>query len=282
MKTILVTGANGFIGRHMIRALSILEGIKVYPVDSSFGDISQYQTWSRFPPAHILVHLAAKSSVPLSWKSPFNFVETNCLGATLALQYCHLHRAKLIFLSSYMYGDAGSNPISENSTVSVKNPYALTKLFSEQLCDIYQQTYNIDSRIIRPFNVYGPQQGESFLIPKILKEALSLGLVHVKDLEPCRDFIYIDDLVSLVIKVIYYNGRHKVFNAGSGQSHSVHAVIKLVQKLLGRHIKVVDEGIRREGEIMHTVANIDLAKNELLWQPKFTLSEGLQIMIDQL
>lgn len=278
MKTVIVTGANGFIGRHLVRKLAT-SAFKVKGIGSGFGDLSDCKTWARLPSADVVIHLAAKSSVLGSWECPPDFVESNCLGTSYALEFCRLHNAKLIFLSTYMYGDSGSKAIPETALVFAKNPYALTKQFSENLCEIYRNNFGVESFILRPFNVYGPEQSEGFLIPKIVREAQTLGKVHVKDLDPRRDYVFVDDVIEAIVKLIEYNGSHRTFNIGTGKSHSVREVIQTVQSLLGCHVVVTSEDIRRPSEIMDSVANIDLARRELGWFPKFSLSDGLTRMM---
>ena len=278
MKTIIVTGANGFIGNHLVRKLSNSD-YHVKAICSSYGDLSDGNSWARLSSADVVIHLAAKSSVPGSWECPPDFVQSNCLGTSLALEFCRLHHAKLIFLSSYMYGDAGTEPIPETAPVFAKNPYALTKQFSENLCEFYSNNFGVECFILRPFNVYGPEQSEAFLIPKIVCEARTLGQVHVKDLDPRRDFVYVDDLVEAIMKLIEYTGPHRTFNIGTGQSHSVRDVIHTVQSLLRCPIVVTNENIRRPGEIMDSIANIELARRELEWVPRFSLYDGLSRII---
>jgi nucleoside-diphosphate-sugar epimerase len=280
MKTVVVTGANGFIGRYLVRILAT-SAFKVQGIDSDFGDISDGKTWSRLPPADVVIHLAAKSSVASSWLNPADFVQTNCLGTSLALEFCRLHGAKLIFLSSYMYGDAGSLPISETATVHAKNPYALTKHISEQLCKFFAENFGVDSRILRPFNVFGPEQDETFLIPKIIREAVMYSKVNVKDLEPRRDYVFVDDLIQAIISLIDYSGPYRIFNIGTGKSYSVTDVIQTVEALLGKRVEISCENIRRPGEIMDSVANIELAKRELSWTPNFSLADGLSRILRQ-
>lgn len=278
MKSILVTGANGFIGRHLVQSLAATD-VDVRVLNRSSGDICHSETWAQLPSSNLVIHLAAQSGVLESWECTTDFVRTNCLGITYALEYCRRHHAKLIFLSSYMYGDVGSMPIDETAPVCTKNPYALTKQFSEDLCELYSANFRIETRILRLFNVYGPEQSEKFLIPKIVREAKTLGKVYVKDLEPRRDYVYIDDVVSAISKLINYSGPHRIFNIGTGRSHSVQDIIQMVQSLLRCPVDVTNEGIRRPGEIMDSVANIDLARRELGWDPRIGLIDGLSRLV---
>lgn len=280
MKRVLVTGASGFIGRHLVRALSDLN-IDVHGLDSSAGDIACGETWKNLPAAAVVIHLAAKSGVPASWANPPDFIHANCLGTGYALDYCKRHTAKFIFLSSYMYGDAGHLKIPETASISAKNPYALTKLFGEQLCNIYSENFGVETRIIRPFNVYGPGQSDAFLMPKLVQEARTRRKIHVKDLEPRRDYVFVDDLVQAIIKLIDYSGHHRVFNVGTGRSFSVRDVIDVLEKLIEGTIDVTSDQIRRPGEIMDTVADIGLARWELDWSPQYSLAAGISRMLAQ-
>lgn len=276
MNTVLVTGAGGFIGRHLVRRLS--GQCDLHAIDSRHGDISAAATWADLPKAGVLIHLAAKSSVPASWDDPLSFIQANCLGVGHALEYCRRHGAKLIFLSSYMYGDAGSEPIAETAAISTKNPYALTKQFSEQLCNIYSDSMGVETRMLRPFNVYGPEQSDAFLIPKLVREGLA-GKTHVKDLDPRRDYVHVADVVEAIVSLMDYTGSERVFNIGSGRSYSVRDVIDTIETILGVPIEVSSDQVRRPGEVMDSVADIGLARRELGWAPRRTLAEGLAEML---
>lgn len=280
MTDILVTGANGFIGRKLIENLRHSD-YSVYGAGSSNGDISLPETWEQFPATSVLVHLAAKSFVPDSWKDPVAYLQNNCLGTSYALEYCKRNRSKLVFLSSYMYGDPLSLPISEDAPVYVNNPYALSKSLAEQVCRFYSENFGVQSYVLRPFNVYGHGQGESFLIPTIVSQVRAGNVIRVADLRPRRDFVYIKDLVNAITSTISYNGKCHIFNIGSGVSYSVEELIQMVQSILNTSFAVINADVRRPGEIMDTVANISAAKAELGWVPKFNLKDGLIDMLSQ-
>ncbi len=278
MTTALVTGADGFIGCHLVDALSAGDTV-VHRHSKRDGDVSDEETWRRLPSADVLIHLAAQSGVLKSWEAPTDFVRSNCLGVARALEYSRRHRSKMILISSYLYGDSGSTALAETAPIEIRNPYALTKRFSEQLCGLYIEQHGVDVRILRPFNVYGPRQSREFLIPMLIHQAVKHGRVVVNDLEPRRDFLHVDDLVAAIIKSIHYTGPHQVFNIGTGRSHSVLDVIRILETHLGHHLEVINQGRRRPGEIMDTVADVTLARRELGWEPTLSLVDGLSRMI---
>lgn len=275
MSRVLVTGASGFIGRHLIPRLRE-EGFEPVEVCRSAGDVSERTTWERFPPVDVVVHLAARSYVPDSWEVPADFLRTNLTGALEALEYCRLHNARLVFPSSYMYGDAGSQPIPESHPLVAKNPYALSKKLAEDAARFFAERFNVRTTILRPFNIYGPGQSEAFLIPWILRQLKSGTEVRVKDVEPRRDYVYVLDVVDAIVKAISFDGEFGVFNLGSGASHSVAEVIATMQDVWGTRLPVRSDGLRRKDEIMDTVADVSQAAQQLGWVPRFTLRQGLE------
>src|SRR5262245_55609000 len=166
MSRILVTGATGFIGRHLVPQLSA-SGHHVVQANSQSGNVTLQSTWSRFPKVEVVIHLAGKSFVPDSWADPAAFIECNLLGTVRALDYCRANNARLIFLSSYLYGNPETLPVSETSKLVAANPYALSKKLSEEICHFYASKFDISIVILRPFNVYGPGQQDYFLIPSL-------------------------------------------------------------------------------------------------------------------
>ena len=275
MAKILVTGSTGFIGKSLIANLNLLEH-DIEVMDRSFGDITDPKTWDNFTFSDIVIHLAALTFVPNSWNEPYNYINTNLLGTICALEYCKKYEAKLIFLSTYMYGTPESLPIPENAKLCAFNPYALSKKMSEDACLFYANNFNIKVIVLRPFNVYGPGQSIDFLIPSIINQALAGEEVTVKVLEPKRDYVYIDDLVNFIIATLEFDHQpFTVFNVGTGKSYSVAELINIIQQSLGTNLPVKSSGEKRQQEVMDTRADITKAAELLKWSPSWTLKQGI-------
>ncbi len=273
MPKILVTGATGFVGTHLTKALVDL-GHDVVALTSGMGNIALATTWATIPATDIVIHLAAKTYVPDSWEQPQIFMETNAYGTLRALEYCRKHKAKMIFISSYLYGNPANLPIDESSPIFTPNPYALSKKIAEDFCTFYADNYHLSTVIIRPFNIYGPGQPTSFLIPMLIKQVLTNKEIKVKDLEPKRDYIYIADLVNAIIKALQLTN-FNIINIGSGTSYSVAEIIGLIQEICGTDYQVFSSGTKRPAEIMDTVAGIIKAAEILHWQPIVSMKAGL-------
>lgn len=270
-----MTGAAGFIGRHLMPALQRV-GDSVVAVDRSAGDLEDESTWSALPAADVVVHLAGKSFVPASWSEPSRHVRANMSGVLAALEYCRRHQARLVYLSSYLYGAPEALPIPETAAIRATNPYALSKLLAEQACQFYAEQFGLHVTVLRPFNAYGPGQGTSFLIPEIVSAVQSGNSIRIKDLEPRRDYVHVEDLVRAIVAATRNTDGYRVFNIGSGVSHSVADVIGLIQRIWGTSLPVISESIRRPGEIMDTVADVTAAASGLGWRPQISLADGLR------
>lgn len=277
MSRVLVTGASGFIGKHLVPRLRA-EGHDVVEARREAGDISDRTTWQGFPPADVVVHLGAKTFVPESWEAPALFIKTNLVGTIEAMEYCRAHGARLIFLSSYMYGDAARQPISEDNVLVAKNPYALSKKLTEEACVFFADRFDLGITVLRPFNIYGAGQSDAFLVPTIVNQLKAGIAIRVKDLEPRRDYVYIVDVVEAMMTAIGSGHGFQVFNIGSGTSHSVAELIRTIQDVWGTDLPVYSDGVRRKDEIMDTVADIERARQQLGWRPRFTLRQGIEHM----
>jgi GDP-4-dehydro-6-deoxy-D-mannose reductase len=251
------------------------KGHEIFPVNSMNGDITKQETWDSFPQADIVVHLAARTFVPESWTQPLSFLSTNFNGTACALEYCKKSKAKLIFISSYLYGNPESLPISEEAKLYANNPYSLSKKMAEELCKFYSDNLGVKVIILRPFNVYGPGQGDNFLIPQIIKQIYLYNKIEVKDLMPKRDYVYVEDFVVAIERCFYLDDYFNIINIGTGKSYSVEEVISLTQKIIKSNCEVESLGVRRSGEVMDTIADISKAEKILNWKPTWNLSDGI-------
>ncbi|MDI9365823.1 MAG: NAD(P)-dependent oxidoreductase [Flavobacterium sp.] len=279
MSKILVTGANGFVGKYIVKTL-LKAGYEVVSLTSNMGHIAAATTWQYLPKTDAVIHLAAKTFVPESWQNPAVFLDTNANGTLMALEYCKKHNAKLIFISSYLYGNPKTLPIKETAPIFTPNPYALAKKIAEDYCTFYAENFNVPVVIIRPFNIYGHGQPSSFLIPMLIHQMITDKAFAVKDLEPKRDYIYITDFVEAVVLALTINS-FEIINIGSETSYSVAEIITLMQQIEETNYPVFSDAKKRQAEIMNTLADISKAHQLLHWKPKVNMLQGLQKMIQE-
>ena len=166
MRNILVTGASGFIGTALVARLRAL-GLTALTMDFEDGDIATNGTLAKFiqPDIEHVFHLAGRTFVPDSWGNPQTFYQTNVLGTVNVLEFCRTKMIPLTYISAYVYGHPDTLPIREDSATRPNNPYAFTKRMAEQTCEFYAEAFGLPVTVIRPFNVYGIGQAETFLIP---------------------------------------------------------------------------------------------------------------------
>jgi UDP-glucose 4-epimerase len=281
-KRILVTGSSGFLGKNLVEELKKQE-TEVFTLTDRYGykiDIRDQQRIrgiiDEIGNLDIVYHLAAISSVPFSIENPRETYEVNVLGTLNILELCRLCNAeKIVFASSYVYGQPQYMPIEEEHLLQPTNPYARSKILGEELCRAYNADFEVKCVILRSFNIYGGGQNENFLIPKIIGQ-LRYRKIKLKDPKPKRDFIYISDVIEAYIKAGEFNGNFEVFNIGYGKSYSVEEIVDRIVRLYGKNVKVEYSGERRKYEVMDTVADIRKAEELMGWAPTVPLNEGLQ------
>ena len=224
MSSVLITGADGFLGRYISKDL-VQRGFDVYFRRRTDGDVRDSATWEQFPEANYLIHLAGTTFVPASWDNPTKFVHSNLISTSHALDYCRKHKTKMIFFSTYLYSKTARQPTIEEEKIDPANPYALSKLMGEQLCTFYANHFDVEVVVLRPFNVFGSGQDSRFLIPSIISQAKVGSEIRVLDSRPSRDYIFVDDLVDAVVKSMSADVKFDIFNIGTGISHSVSDLI---------------------------------------------------------
>jgi UDP-glucose 4-epimerase len=281
IKRVMVTGSEGFVGTHLISRLR-RERVEVIALDLLDGlDITDWTQIKELPKVDLLYHLAGMLYVPDSRKFPRDFYEANVLGTLNLLEYCRLHNSRMIFTSSYLYGNPQYLPIDEKHPLNPTNPYARTKAMAEALCLAYSSDFNLRCIVLRPFNIYGVGQKQDFLIPLIFRQIKKNHKITLEHSEPKRDMLYIDDFIDAYIKAGEYDQvQYEVFNIGYGKSYKVRDIVeKIVQHYRHRiTVQYLDE--QRPQEIMNTVADIRKAKDILGWEPKIDIDEGLRRVVD--
>jgi len=278
----LVTGNDGFVGKHLVNELKA-KGAEVIGIDIQSGiDIRNWNRLKNIEDVDIVYHLAAIMYVPFSWKNPHVLFEVNVLGTLNILEYCRLHSVKkIVFASSYLYGNPKYLPIDEKHPIDLLNPYARSKKIAEDLCIGYSEDFGLNSLILRFFNIYGPGQNKNFLIPMVM-EQLKKGKIVLDDPEPRRDFLYVKDAVEAYLKAgTSDNSNFEIFNIGSGVNHSVDEIVRKFITISGQNITVNYRNKRRKNEIMETVADISKAKKLLGWEPKIDLEKGIDKLLFQ-
>lgn len=279
MTKVLVTGAGGFMGKPLIKAL-LAAGVEVIPLGREQGDLVHATTWERIPKADVLIHLAGRSYVPDSWRDQIGFVQGNVVATGHALDYCRRHGARLIFVSAYVYGIPSRLPIREDDPVRPNNPYALSKRMAEELCAFYAEYREVPVTVLRVFNVYGPGQRAEFLIPEIIRQVRTGREIRVKDLSPKRDYIYLDDVVDAMVKALTLPGKLNLLNIGSGKSLSVREIIDQIQQVSGTTLPIHSDSMERPQEIPDVRADISRARKMMKWQPDYDFSAGIQAILN--
>ena len=206
----------------------------------------------------------------------------NVLGTVNVLEYCRRTGASATLISSYVYGIPSSDPSPESHPLSAFNPYGHTKSLAEQVGSYFETAFGVRVSVVRPFNLYGPGQAASFLIPSILRQALDTACkeLTVLDDKPRRDYLYIDDFIALLLK--FSDGQVGVYNAGSGQSHSVREVLDLINGLLDAPKPIICSGESRPQEVFEMKADISRALATLGWKPVVGLKDGLRLTMEYL
>lgn len=278
---VLVTGATGFVGRHLVARLKAM-GKAVVALSRTTGFDLASDSAPLDGVGHVF-HAAALVGVGESWRDPAGYLNVNAMGTARLLEQCRAAGCGFTLVGGYVYGVPERLPIRETDRVRPNNPYALSKLMAEQLSQFYADYCGVPAAMLRVFNIYGPGQDERMLIPFIVRQLLDprQDAIEVMDLAPRRDYVHIADVVDAILAVSQGQAG-RVFNVGSGLSWSVEEIIRKVRQISGISKPYRGRDIRRTEEIDDTVADIGHIREAVGWSPRIGFDQGLAQVIEDM
>ena len=267
---VVVTGADGFIGSHLVEML----------VDNGFSvkALSQYNSFNNWgwlddipcldkievltgdvrdphfcnhitEDVDIVYHLAALIAIPYSYLAPDSYVDTNVKGTLNICQAARKNKVRHVVhtSTSEVYGTAQYVPIDEKHPIQPQSPYSATKIAADAIAMSFYNSLDLPVTIVRPFNTYGPRQSNRAIIPTVISQLLSKKKnIKVGNIYPKRDWTYVSDLCSAYYAL--YKSRKgfgKIYNVGTGNDHSISDMIKISQKICKTKKKIILEGKRK-------------------------------------
>jgi UDP-glucose 4-epimerase len=304
-KTVLVTGADGFIGSHLVERL-ITDGADVrafclYNSNGSAGWLDDSKIFResgseplladiRDPEAvrhavsgvDIVFHLAALIAIPYSYLAPRSFVDTNVTGTLNVLEAVRTEGvAKMINTStSEVYGTPETVPITESHPLRGQSPYSATKIAADKLCESYALSFDTPVTILRPYNTFGPRQSARAVIPTILSQLLAgASTIRLGAVSPRRDFTFVADTCDGFVRAAAADLEPgTVVQLGTGRTVSIGETFDMCRAVLGVDAEVVtdEQRVRPAGsEVEILQSDPSLAHSLLGWTPQVSLEEGL-------
>lgn len=304
-KPVLVTGAGGFIGSHLVErlvrggsrvrafirynsrndwgALDWLAHEVADEVEVVLGDLRDVESVAgAVRGCSAVCHLGAQIAIPYSYGNPRDFSETNVLGTLNVAQAClQADVDRLVHTStSEVYGTAQVVPITEEHPLSPQSPYAASKVGADKLIESFHRSYGLPAVVLRPFNTYGPRQSARAVIPTIISQALGDATVRLGSLDPRRDLTFVDDTAdAFVLALSSPDAVGRTLQLGSGSDVTIRELVELVEELVGRPLEVeLDPGRVRPNtsEVERLISSPRLAAEHLGWVPRVDLREGLR------
>jgi NAD dependent epimerase/dehydratase len=310
-RKVLVTGADGFIGSHLVERL-VRDGARV----RAFVFYNSFDSWGWLDHAapavreaievvagdvrdphgvaaavegrEVVFHLAALIGIPYSYHSPDAYVDTNVKGTLNVLQAARRHgTARVIHTStSEVYGTARKVPIAETHPLNAQSPYAATKTAADQLALSFHRSFGTPVAVMRPFNTYGPRQSTRAVLPTIITQiAAGAKTVKLGALHPTRDFNFVEDTVEgFLALAAAERALGEVVNFGSDFEISIGDAAKLVAEVMGAEVDIVSESARLRpdaSEVERLWADNTRARELAGWRPRFAGREGLRRGLEQ-
>ena len=306
---VLVTGAGGFIGSHLVERLT-REGfqVKAFVHYNSRNDWGLLELLPRDILANIEVvagdvkdscsigkavkgcrmvyHLASLISIPYSYIAPHSYVATNVLGAVNVMQSAlEANVDRVIHAStSECYGTAKYMPIDEKHPLQGQSPYSASKIGADMIAESYYRSFGLPVATIRAFNTFGPRQSARAVIPSIIIQALTGSEIKLGSLHPTRDMNFVSDTVEGFLRIALVPAAvGQVINIGSGREISVGQLANMIMKIIGKPGRIIvnSERVRpKKSEVERLLCDRQRARHLLGWEPKVSLEEGLERTVE--
>ena len=302
-KIIFVTGGAGFVGSEIVRQISASGGtaivydnlssgkkkfIQNYPrVKIIKGDVKNRLTIHKaIQKSQYIINLAALPFIPDSFHYPQEFFEVNTNG-TLNLILESINHKKIknfVHIStSEVYGSAKKSPMDENHPILPQSTYAVSKLAGEKAVFTMHKEHDFPAVMIRPFNTYGPNITQPYIIPEIIMQVLGKNSeIKLGNINAERDFTFVSDTANGIIRALFSKKAiGETINLGSGRSHKIKDIVKSVSSILEKKVTISTNKDRlRPFDVNKLVCDNRKAKKMLDWEPKITFDEGLKNTID--
>lgn len=308
-KKVLVTGAAGFIGSHLVEKLvemncqvkcfirytsrnnwgclefvptKVKNNVEIFQGDLLNSDSVRKAVKG----VDIVFHLGCLIAIPYSYVHPREVISANVIGTYNVLEASKDEEVKKVvhISSSEVYGTAQFVPINENHPLQAQSPYSASKIAADKIAESFYLSYDLPVATVRPFNTYGPRQSARAVIPTIITQILSGETVYLGSMSPTRDFTYVEDTVEGIIKIAENKDTiGKVINIGSGREISIGELTDKIIEITEGGVKVIFDANRvrpEQSEVERLCADITKAKELLKWTPKVSLKEGLKRTIE--
>ena len=303
---ILVTGACGFIGSHLVeklvrqnhnvRAFTFYNSRNSYgwldnidkrilrDVHLILGDVRDYDfLCQQTKKIDVIFHLAALIGIPYSYKAVKSYIDTNINGTYNVLNAAKTNNVSktIITSTSEVYGTAQKIPILESHSLNAQSPYAASKIGADQLALSFYKSYGLPLTIIRPFNTFGPRQSARAVIPTIITQLLQKkNVIKLGNLTPTRDFTYIEDTVNAFLSTMRAKKiSGEVINIGNKFEISIKDILKIINKDFGYRfdVRIDKKRIRgKKSEVYRLYASNTKAAKILKWRPKYSGLKGFK------
>jgi NAD dependent epimerase/dehydratase len=308
-RPVLVTGAGGFIGGHLVERL-VRDGARVRAmcrynsrndrgtldwlaaevmgdVDVVLGELRDVESVARaVEGAEVVLHLGAQIAIPYSYVNPRDFFEVNVLGTLNVAQAALRHGVQRVVhtSTSEVYGTAQTVPITEDHPLEPQSPYAASKVAADKLMDSYRRSFDLPVCVLRPFNTYGPRQSARAIIPTIVGQALSGATLRLGSLHPRRDLVFVEDTTAGFVAAATSDAAlGRTVHLGTDHDVSVGEIVEIVGEIVGRDLAVETDPARvrpPESEVERLRASPALARELLGWQPHVDLRDGVARTIE--